>query len=313
MNHTFQIGCRGFLIMRLQNALGITADGIYGQQTETSVAHLQDRIANASSPAYDSMSAMPHALPASPAALSPRGHAGPCEIQSLGLTWPSSFERAMQLVCGFEGTGFGDCNRRDIDGAGLTMGIAGFTTAHGEVQELIARYVSLKPDCLGVLPDAVQTKLLGLLSQRDQPAAHWRRLMYGADGCVFSHWGEAFARWGRCPQMQALQLEMAHERFWKPAINAAESLGFSSIRAKTFFLDVAVQNGGWRRSHLVLAKRMIDWMSDNEARALAVAARAVAASSKEAWRNDVLSRKMAIATGRGIVHGRMWELDHFAV
>src|SRR5690606_34902066 len=94
---------------------------------------------------------------------------------------------------------------------------------------------------------------------------------------------------------------------------AAESLGFSGLHACTFFLDVAVQNGGWRKSHLVVARRMVDWHGDDPVKALVVAARAVAACAMEQWRNDVLSRKMAIATGRGVVHGREYDLGDFAV
>jgi hypothetical protein len=279
MQQTFKIGSRGFLIQRLQRAVDIKADGIFGPQTAAAINNTE---------------------------------AGPAEYSAAGLGWPDDFERAMNLVSCFEGTSFGDCNLHDIDGAGLTFGIAGFTTKHGEVQELLARHIARAPAALDILPAALQNALLALLSRR-AAAGQWRDAFYGPKGSVLPAWRSALAAWGEMPSMQTLQLQLARERFWEPAVVVAQSLGFSSLQAYTFFLDVAVQNGGWRKSHLVMAKRMIDWFSEDESKALAVAARAVAACAREEWRNDVLARKMAIATARGVVHGREYDLRKFGM
>lgn len=220
--------------------------------------------------------------------------------------------RAMNLVSNFEGTSFGDCNVRDIDGAGLTMGIAGFTTAHGEVQELFARYVSAKPGALDHLPANLHHTLAECLSRKCAPS-QWHSVFYGGNKAVLKEWRLAFALWGRCAVMQQIQLAMSEKRFWIPAVAASDSLGFKSLRARCFFLDVAVQNGGWRQEYLVTVRPMLDWQSEDERKALTVAARAVAACAKPKWRNDVLARKMAMATGRGVVHEREWSLAAHAL
>lgn len=292
MTYTFKTNARGFVVQRLQKGLGIAADGIFGAQT------------------YGALVALQRTVPAGVSA--PPGEAGPAEFVAVGLAWPSPFERAMNLVGCFEGTSFGDCNPTDMDGAGLTLGIAGFTTRHGEVPRLLARYLAEMPGRLADISPALQSRLLELLARRGS-AEGWKSLFFGTDGRVAPSWLEAFAKWGRCETMQRLQLEMAHAAFWGPAASAAESLGFNTVQGLTFFLDVAVQNGGWKKSHLVIARRMIDWRSEDPARALAVAARAVAAHAVEKWRNDVLSRKMAIATGKGVVHGREWDLRDFGL
>lgn len=284
MNNCYSMRARGFIIVRLQSALGIGADGVFGDQTKRAVSQLQ----------------MKHKLPVT-------GKAGLRDFEAAGIAFPSEFERAMNLVANFEGTSFGDCNSTDIDGAGLTLGIAGFTTAHCEVQKLLAQYVCANPQALELLPANLRYMLAEGLSRRCSPE-HWRGVFYRRDGVVLKEWRVAFAQWGRCHIMQRLQLAMAEQRFWIRAVVAAKSLGFNSLQAQCFFLDVAVQNGGWRSEHLVTARQMPDWHSDDVPKALAAGARAVAACAKEKWRNDVLSRKMALATGRGVVHGREWSL-----
>lgn len=287
MEFTYSNGARGFIVERLQRSLDINPDGVFGSQTSHAVERMQGC----------------HGLDVT-------GRAGAAEFTAIGEPWPSEFERAMNLVCNFEGTSFGDCNARDIDGAGLTMGIAGFTTAHGEVQALLTRYIADRPHALAELSSNLRHALANCLT-RQVGIRQWHGLFYDNNGSVLNEWRRIFKAWGACENMRQLQLGIAKERFWQPAATVAESLGFTSPRAHCFFLDVAVQNGGWRQSHMMMAKRMIDWQSEDECKALSAAGRAVAACAREQWRNDVLSRKLAIATGKGVVHGRQWDLrDH---
>ncbi len=284
MSFNYSTGAKGFIVERLQQGLGILADGEFGKQTALAIQRIQ----------------LAHKLP-------PTGRAGQREFEATGVEWPTEFARAMNLVSNFEGTSFGDCNARDIDDAGLTMGIAGFTTAHGEVQQLLAEYLSEMPAALNELPARLRDRLTDCMDQR-RSAVQWRKLFYGADNVVSAEWRTALRQWGRCPAMRKLQLHTAKKRFWTPATAAAASLGFTSLQARCFFLDVAVQNGGWRRQHLATVRRMSDWQSNIEQKSLIVAARAVAACANEEWRNDVLARKMTLATGRGLVHGREWSM-----
>ena len=194
----------------------------------------------------------------------------------------------------------------------MTWGIAGFTTDHGEVQTLLAEYLKIYPGAVEDLPADLKSRLNDLRTNGGA-RREWRALFYGESDRVLKVWRDVLRLWGHCPVMQMVQLKLAREQFWKPAVTTADSLGFKSLRARCFFLDVTVQNGGWRKSHQVLANRLVDWHSGIETIALAAAARAVAASSKEKWRNDVLARKMAIATGRGVVHEREWFLESHAL
>lgn len=289
MSHAYGRGARGFVVAKLQEHLGVAADGIFGKHTEAKVKAAQTLMGMAVT-----------------------GQADAALFAGIGASWPSDFTRAINLVSRFEGTSFGDCNLRDIDGAGLTLGIAGFTTAHGEVQMLLRNYLLSRPGALDDFPSELKN-LFQKLNISGGTAKQWHALFYGSDGNVRVAWRMRFKLWGRCALWQALQLDMARRRFWEPALETARSLGFASLQAQCFFLDVAVQNGGWRKSHLVVSKRMIDWHSDEEPRALQAAARAVAACAKERWRNDVLSRKMTLATGTGTVHGLTFDLAAYGV
>jgi len=284
---SFKSGSRGFLVADLQERLGIAGDGIWGPKTTEEIRGLQQR-----------------------AGLAIKGEAGEAEFEALGAPWPSLFLRAMNFVSNLEGTGFGDCNSTDIDGAGLTMGIAGFTTAHGEVQKLIHDYATKRLQALTALSKSMRDQLSHTMSGNAEHY-HWARIFYGGDGRVDESWKVVLRQWGQDAVMQKLQLDMAESRFWKRAARVTEHLGFKSDRAYVFFLDVAVQNGGWREAHKRKVVQNIGWKSSHEETRLRVAAEAVASCAKLRWRNDVFERKMTIARGKGSVHGRLWRLgDH---
>ncbi len=287
---SFGRGARGYIIANLQETLGITADGIFGPATEADIQDLQES----------------RRFPVT-------GRAGVQEFRSVGLDWPTDFERCMNIVSCFEGTSFGDCNPTDIDGAGLTMGVAGFTSLHSEVQMLLAQYLSEIPGALDALvPPTEQARLLQLFAG-PATADEWRSLFFNSNGRVKDYWQNAFREFGRDEHMQQLQLRIVYSRFWKPALAAAKRLGFSKLQARCFFLDVAVQNGGWRKQHEKAVQRDPAWHSADEPPRLAAAARAVAACAKKQWQQDVLSRKLAIAKGEGRVHGTSYNIAAFGL
>jgi hypothetical protein len=72
------------------------------------------------------------------------GWAGRDEFRWLDLPWPDEVDRAIQLTatCGFEGTGFSGAegSRDTKTDDGITWGIVGFTSKHGELQTLLREY-----------------------------------------------------------------------------------------------------------------------------------------------------------------------------
>ena len=281
-------GARGFLVSRIQKKLGLVADGTFGGITESAVG------------------AQSHQSGGNPAL------AGPAFHQHIGLPWPSEFERCINLVSVMEGTGFGDCNRRDIDGAGVTMGIAGFTTAHGEVQLLLRQLNEQAPDEVDRAGPAVATSLRQLLAN-DHSRTIWDNTLYDSHGLVRREWLSAFHTWGQSGIMQRLQLDHVRRFMWEPACKTAASLGFHSLRARCLFLDIAVQNGGWKARHQSFARFDPGWQSGSETERMLIVARSVSMGAHRKWRADVLKRKQTIARGDGIVHGIRIRLQHYGI
>lgn len=291
MEFSFSKGARGFLVKQIQQAAGVPPDGIFGDVTQSAIAQIQRQ-----------------------AHLSPTGRVDAATLHALGVPLPDDFLLCMNLVNVMEGTGFGDCNETDIDGAGLTWGIAGFTTRHGEVQKLLAAYLAHRPTALGQwLPPFIERKVWRMLKQPGATTADWKALFFTAEGRVYPAWQRALHGCGSDPLMQTLQMQMARDRFWQLACNTALKYGFASLQARAFFLDVAVQNGGWKEKHHVLAERTVQWHSPNEPVRLQAAARVVAACAIPRWQADVKARKLAIAESAGRVHGLAIDLTCYAL
>lgn len=100
------------------------------------------------------------------------------------------------------------------------------------------------------------------------------------------------------------------EGYFKRAESLARTLGFKSERGFALCFDTVVQNGGPRDDHIQAFNEMYDpekhpeeWMM------LKIFAQVVAMKANPKWRSDVLSRKMTIAVGKGVVHGRFYDLE----
>lgn len=286
MSASFKVGCRGYLIGVLQRALGIKDDEIFGAQTFASIKNMQKRFM-----------------------MEETGQADEKLYRALKLRWPDEFDRCLQVTASFEGTGFGGVNNTDIDGAGVTLGLAGFTTKHGEVQSLITEYISKKPTAINVLPYGMQQSLWELVRVKSARAA-WDNWFYGENGRVRTAVKGAVETWGKDADFQQLQLDRILRNFWVPAVKSGITLGLRSPQGFGLMLDIQVQNGGWRTDHQ--RKYLQESQTGTEGSKLRAIAKVVADSANPRWREDVLKRKMVFATGAGKVHGTFYDLSNYA-
>lgn len=289
----FCLGARGWCVAELQQALGLRADGRFGPRTYEAVTQLQHRIGR-----------------------TPDGRADRHLFEAIDLCWPSEFDRILALVSELEGTSFGDCNPTDIDGAGLTFGLCGFTTRDGEVQALLETFLRRAPEAWTWAEPRLQRRLRRLI---ETSASHdeWERELLDAGRRPRPELRAALAAWGQHPTMQSLQRSWAYERFWKPACRRAQALGVDSARGRSLLFDVWVQNGGWRPAHDQRLKRLLSARANPAmiplATRLEAIALAVAAEARQPWRADVLSRKLLFARGAALVHGVMYDLAAQAI
>lgn len=281
---SFKVGCRGYIVELLQTALDIDIDGHFGRQTRAAVLQLQHRMM-----------------------MEQTGEANANVFRALKLRWPDQFDRCLQVCATFEGTGFGGVNNTDIDGAGVTLGMAGFTTKHGEVQQLISAYVRRHPSALNIVPANMRDSLLKLIMGATQK--EWDDWFYSENGRLKIQVRDIVKQWGRDPAFQGLQLERIIEGFWKPAVKSGLALGLQTIHGFGLMLDIQIQNGGWRPAHQ--QKFLAESMDGTEASKLRAISRVVADSSNPRWKDDVLTRKMVFATGAGKVHGSFFNLGNY--
>lgn len=298
---SFKPVSRGVCVRELQELLQIEADGVYGsRETAPKVRAVQAA----------------HGLPET-------GFADAALYGALGSAFPDLFRRCLSLTNGFEGTYYGDCNRTDIDNAGLTMGVIGFTSKHGEVQKILIAYHQAVPSMLEAFDGQRRVALKNLLETDPKDRLVWDRFFYGPaynphddkkDPVLPDVWA-AFRRWGVDPVMRELQLRRAREQYWESVPPEVGAYGFDSgtdgdtMAAHALLFDIHVQNGSVKPE----AKAQFDREDDNPNRSvrerMLLLARAVADASSAKWREDVFKRKSLFAIGEGRVHGSYYSLD----
>lgn len=285
INASFKLGAKGFCVESLQARLGIKSDGDYGPKTAGAVQVLQ-RKAN---------------LPVN-------GEADARVHNRLMLEWPSQFFRCLTLTGALEGTGFGGVNRTDIDGAGITMGIIGFTSKHNEVQPIIREYLERNPNAMNAFSPSRAETIRKLM--RNSDAGLWAEAFYGTDGKIDFDIVDFLNESGKDPLMREIQIRHARQSFWKPACMKAQELGLTTMAGYGLMFDIAVQNGGFKEKHMKEFNKITK--DGTQSSLLRAVATAVANTSNPEWRKDVYKRKMIFADGAGIVHGDYFDLDCYA-
>lgn len=294
-------GSFGELVAILQSGLARlghytrTVDGDFGGGTETAVESFQtDRGSRVT------------------------GRADPDTWQAAtGLPWPELFDRCLQLTARFEGTGY-KLIIGNFDGAGLTWGIIGFTLKHGELQAIVNEVAARAPHVLNAAFGPRASELLELF----HPSSG-ADLMAWADSVstgarkqsVADPWRQGFAALGGEPLVQEIQRRRAREKYFEKALTTSARLGIASERDIMLCFDIHVQNGSVKRADETTYRQTIARpKGPKTARARReLLATLVADSASKRFRDDVFSRKNAIATGEGIVHGALYRLDNWGL
>jgi len=223
---------------------------------------------------------------------------------------PPIFERCLQLAAAFEGTGFKKvCG--NFDGAGITWGIIGFTLVNGELANLLAKIKAADPTLIAQAFGANEPTLLSMCgagSTHAEKIAWANSISTGANRIhVVEPWNSAFETLGAFPQVQALQVARARDKYWIIAQNDAAALGMSDELDCALMYDIAVQNGGVPSRADVLAAFAAENPGTPFAKRMIVS-RLVAEASAPQWQHDVRLRKEGISTGRATVHGTSYTL-----
>jgi peptidoglycan hydrolase-like protein with peptidoglycan-binding domain len=290
---SYKRAAKGPVIKQLQKKLGLARDGIFGKDTTAAIRTIQKN-----------------------AGMAQTGHADERVFRALGMEFPDQWLRVMNFTSALEGTDFGGVNRKDIDGWGITMGIVGFTSRNGEVQELFSKFYQKHPALLLTLIPTQERRnvFMNLLRYPSGSAAEsnkrWKDFAYGDDGYIREDFRLMVRALGEEKYWREIQISTAYKTYYLPSAKQTEKMGFRSMAAYGMMYDIWVQNGGWRPCHEDFYKRHAE--GESEERKLLVIAHAAANCASKQWRSDVLSRKKIFANTAGFAHGEYFDLINHA-
>ena len=226
-----------------------------------------------------------------------------------GLPVPPLGARCLQLTASFEGHNY-TLAVGNFDGAWLTWGIIGFTLKHGQIQRIVLSIEEASPHLIRQAFGDDATQLIRIVKAPGAEQRAWADSITAGDGLA-EPWRSAFDRFGRFPEVQAVQNRRAHEHYFMPALRTASRLGITTEVGIALCFDIHVQNGSIKESILNMLTPLSP--GDPEQPLLERIAREVALSARAEFRDDVLKRKMTIATGSGIVHGKPYALVNWGL
>ena len=295
MRTLFGIGSSGQTIKDIQTTLTQAgfdtqgADGHYGQDTATAVRGFQGaRGLNATGTVDDG------------------------SWQSLmQRPIPTTQDRSLQLTASFEGHGF-SLAVGNFDGAFLTWGIIGFTLKHGEVSSIVQAVNAAFPNRVTDAFGASTNELLTVMQASKDDQETWADAHTLPNGLLAQPWRDMFATFGSFPEVQQEQIKHVQSDYMNPAIKTAKGLGFKSELGLALCFDIHVQNGGIKKA----AMDQIQQQSQGnpaEADLRKIVANAVADNALKKFQDDVRSRKLAVATGQGMVHGHSYLLENWGL
>lgn len=220
---------------------------------------------------------------------------------------PSLQERCLALTAAFEGHDY-TLAVGNFDGAWLTWGIVGFTLKHGEVQKILREVENRFPNIITVSFGTRAAELRDLLTASSAQQQQWADSVTTPKGMLAEPWRTAFRLLGSHREVQAIQQRLAIADYYVPAQQTATRWGLTSELGMALCFDIHVQNGGISKRAAAQIKT-----GSTEAKTRLSIANAVAACARAAYRDDVRGRKLAIATGRGRVHGSDFDLMNWGL
>lgn len=226
---------------------------------------------------------------------------------------PSLRERCLGLTSTFEGHGY-TLAEGNFDGAGVTWGIIGFTLKGGELTHIINSAYAADPtlvrNCFG---EGTDTLLKVLAEPQSQQLAWADSVSSGASkGTLAEPYKSGFRKLGESALGQQLQQQHVDADYYTPALATAKAYGLTTELGIALAFDIHVQDGGI--NHTVGEKvraQMKPGMAEKDVRVLI--ANGIADHALAAWREDVRTRKLTVATGEGTVHGAHYVLKNWGL
>lgn len=231
---------------------------------------------------------------------------------------PGTIKKCFALTSAFEGGGYANL-AGSFDGQGVSFGFLCWNLGSGTLQTLLKAMQAEGPATFErCFTQPVNNKgrmvvtnlapdILAVCNMSNTEAVHWAEKRQDSKHRLLPHWVAAFKDLAQVPGFNAVQRKHAHKPYMVKALSYVAAYGFKSERALALMFDICVQMGSIRAPSRARYNNAFCPPMDEEAR-LVLLARSVAPQGGR-WAQDVLARKMTIAKGGGIVHGRSYQLE----
>lgn len=290
-------------VKAFQKDKGLTADGVVGPITSAQL--MTAPVAKPSRPAPPPSPA-PSPVPASVSAAAAAIGQGRLIDRCVALT--GAFETSTPPPQCFSGlTG-------NFDGQGLSFGAQQQNFGQGSLQpmlkRMIAEHETVIVDIFG--DDFAQLqKVLAMSDRADQVA--WAASIQTPKFNINQPWKGYFIALGETPEYQAIEGDAAQVDY-NQALGYCRKFGLKSERAVMLMFDIVTQNGSINAT--VTAQINSDFAAlpadqadgTDETPKLVIVANRRAEASKPQYVEDVRTRKLCIAEGKGVVHGTSYDL-----
>jgi hypothetical protein len=199
--------------------------------------------------------------------------------------------------------------RRELRRAGITWGIIGFTLKDGEVGKIVREMQAARPDLVKLAFGDLTPELLRLidLPLKQQLSLPTRVSIPPSKARLAEPWRSCFRVFGLMPEVQEAQLRHVRNDYFEPSQDSANKLHLKTELGVVLAFDIHVQNGGVKDD---IVTRLLGRTFASELDLRVALADAVADSSNPKFKEDVRSRKLTIAQGKGMVHGGCFVLKN---
>jgi hypothetical protein len=311
-----QLGCRTSDVRLLEQKLKASdrytgpIDGVFGGGVESAVKAFQK-----------AHGFQPNGIVTSEiwGALFPGAIIPPSPLQGRPLA-----ERCLALTGSFETSfGFPECFSElagNFDGEGISFGVLQWNLGQGTLQPLLSSMLESDPNTMAEVFQDDMGDLKRVLRLPLERQVKWAlSIQSSSRDDIFEPWKGFFQALGRTPSFQSIQMNHS-ERIYRQAVALSKEYDLNTNRGLALLFDVCVQNGciGSETGARIRADYSAIPESDSPsaeqvARMQAIANR-VAESSRAEFVEDVRTRKVVIANGKGRVHNVFYDLaDQFSI
>jgi hypothetical protein len=204
------------------------------------------------------------------------------------------------------------CVTGDFDGQGISYSALQWNLGQSTLQPLFIEMTTAHPDVMARVFGGLHTQFFGVLAMSRSRQLEWARSIQSVQHTLDERWRGCFHDLGETAEFQAIATRHASSLF-DGALALCRTYGLGSQRAAALMFGIKVQNGTIGPAAHSLIERDFAALAPGdpdvvETAKLRKVANRIADTANVRWREDVRTRKLAVANGTGIVHGVHYDL-----